>query len=1301
MNVLRLVFLFVILRSSTLFAVETEVSPDTNTHPITLDKLGAPAFSSSTYIGGVTNQYNHSDSAQPRTYLIELYDPSLSQYESTLMHSKSRGSALQLAKKHAAKVKINQALALDEMRGKSLISNVVKQHHKLVNVLVVESTVDKIAALKNMPQVKNVYEEKVYKKALSESVSIVRAPEVWALSDSQGLPVEGSNIDVAIIDTGIDYTHPALGGCFGEGCRVVDGYDFVNGDDDPIDDDGHGTHVAGIVGASSDTLRGVAPQVRLHAYKVLDNFGTGVSSDIIASLEYALDPDGNPDTDDKVDIINMSLGGPGASDDLLSTAVNNVVNSGIVVVVAAGNGGAYGDIANTSPASAEHAITVASSDKSDLISPFSSRGPMRGAGFLKPEITAPGSGIVSTFLNGETISFDGTSMAAPHVAGVAALLKQLYPNITPAEIKSKLASGAISLNEDPATQGAGRLDLIASLDTSLEASIVGLDFGRVDDTATEWEKVLSFDLINTSDSQITITEIAVNDVVENFAFTLPEMPLVIPAESSQTIEVTLSVADVTSLPFPSEASMSYFGSITFLSSSENLQLPISVEHSKRVEVTNTAPGSVSLSLSPTDFNGIGIFTAIPAESSLEVFVPPANFEGVILFDVLPAEHFAAATDLPEDARVFAHGIVQLDSADTNRLTISLDAFDTFYATESIIDGDNNMLVSGEDYQHWITDSTITYGDFNSSSLSARGAENLYFAVGNIQDTTIVSFDNVTLLTPEDRSDVLNELVVSHYRSQPGIKESQRINAALALSSPVRLDFPSRYLANDERYVFGFYTDSFIRSSTLFRSTRTLWDVLWVDGYNDDGAIELGIEQVNEDFSTDTIVTTGYINIADSGELQKVNNNNLSFLSVDTDSLSLVGGQTFWMPQILPGETELDIYTFNNTNLVGNYFSDFMSNRYDTGVNGEFAWLCGDTKVTEFELGKNKQRPTMPEENCENLSIEVTFDTWLEGTLYQSTLSQSIEQPNDVFVPALFEVNLLQIGGLATTPTLNKIDTAVQITLETALVDSVLIEWALNDEEWQALAHFVDPYDEGVIHFGSNVSRVVAPLPQTTGRNEMSLRITYGDSTRPAIQTLNHFALFGLDAGEDSDADNDGIENAADLDNDNDGFNDDEEAFPYDASEWLDSDTDGLGDNRDTDDDNDGVLDTVDAFPLDPNEQIDTDGDGLGNNADPDDDGDGVGDDSDAFPLDPSESVDTDGDGIGNNADTDDDNDGTPDSQDAFPLDPARSQIPVTPTPTPETSSGGGSLHTALYILLLTVLWRRNRYAKKDGGPTLT
>ncbi|MFH1055786.1 MAG: S8 family serine peptidase [Candidatus Altiarchaeota archaeon] len=345
----------------------------------------------------------------------------------------------------------------------------------LFNGMTLNLTREEAEELRNMPQVKSVYPNYKVDATLMDSVPLIGADTVWQLWDPEDNEITGSNVTIAVIDTGVDYTHPDLGGCLGPGCKVAGGWDFVNNDSDPMDDNGHGTHTAGVA-AGDGALKGVAPGATILAYKALKSDGSGSYSDVLAAIEKASDPNGDGDYSDHADIILLALGtscgtysqycGP---DDPLSTSVDNAADNGIVIVVAAGNGGGTGTI--TSPATARKAITVAASDKNDRIADFNSKGPVEwGTGvLLKPDITAPGVNICSArwdsilpgslCLDGSHITRSGTSVAAPHVAGAAALLLQNWGDLDQTEVKSLLKSTATDLGYDILTQGQGRVNL--------------------------------------------------------------------------------------------------------------------------------------------------------------------------------------------------------------------------------------------------------------------------------------------------------------------------------------------------------------------------------------------------------------------------------------------------------------------------------------------------------------------------------------------------------------------------------------------------------------------------------------------------------------------------------------------------------------------------------------------------------------------------------------------------------------------------------------------------------------------------
>ena len=316
--------------------------------------------------------------------------------------------------------------------------------------------VEFVEKIKVLPYVKRVTSDYKISIALDESIPLIEADVVWQYHNNTGKSITGEGISIAIIDTGVDYNHPDLKH------RYVKGYDFVNNDNDPMDDQGHGTHCAGIAlgsGKASDyKYVGVAPEANLYAYKVLDESGNGFGSWLIAAMEQAIQ--------DGVDIISLSLGDSSESanpDDDLCEAADNAVNEGVFVVAAAGNNGTLGPI--NSPGCARNVTCVGASDYNNEVADFSSRGPVQWNGhtLMKPDIVAPGVNIISARKGGGHTSKRGTSMATPHAAGAAALMLQLNPELTPEEIKTILKENAVDLGYDENAQGSGRLNVSASV----------------------------------------------------------------------------------------------------------------------------------------------------------------------------------------------------------------------------------------------------------------------------------------------------------------------------------------------------------------------------------------------------------------------------------------------------------------------------------------------------------------------------------------------------------------------------------------------------------------------------------------------------------------------------------------------------------------------------------------------------------------------------------------------------------------------------------------------------------------------
>ena len=330
--------------------------------------------------------------------------------------------------------------------------------------------------------------------SLATSVPAIGASQVWSETrDSDGNPITGRGVRVGVIDTGIDYTHPDFGSCSkdqflaGACLRVKGGYDWVSNDRDPNDENLHGTHVASIIGANG-TVKGVAPDVSLYSLRVLDAWGSGSSANVIRALEWATDPNDDGDFSDHLDVINLSLGSSfGTADTADSIATDNAVAAGIIVIAASGNSGPdAGSIG--SPGAARQAITVGASLLNGTVADFSSRGPVHSGNAIisKPDLVAPGVSICAALRSGVSrpmcgdeahTALSGTSMATPHIAGVAALIKQARPSISPTEVKTLLKATAKPLRDavgailSPYEQGAGVVAAMPAVQYALSAKL--------------------------------------------------------------------------------------------------------------------------------------------------------------------------------------------------------------------------------------------------------------------------------------------------------------------------------------------------------------------------------------------------------------------------------------------------------------------------------------------------------------------------------------------------------------------------------------------------------------------------------------------------------------------------------------------------------------------------------------------------------------------------------------------------------------------------------------------------------------
>ncbi len=427
-----------------------------------------------------------------------------------------------------------------EAQAQRLGAPVLQRYTFLLNGLLVHASPERLGELAHIPGVAAIRSAPVYRPALSHSVPFIGADQV-----RQTLGLDGRGTTIAIIDTGIDYTHRDFGGpgtpeaysaaranatsappsyqgkALFPNLKVIGGWDFIGErydpystctpdqqstsdcstvpepDPNPIDLEGHGTHVAGIAAGfgvpndsvngsipsafgGTDVYHGVAPAARLYAFKVFA--GGGAKSDLIAgAVDRAMDPNGDGDMSDHVSVINMSLGAPFSASDVLSEMSDKASAVGVLVAAAAGNEGNIPYVSGESAAGrfglsvasvyAEGSISI--SGYGDVVSSFSSRGPNVEGTRLKPDIAAPGDAVESARMSSGTGSMllSGTSMASPHIAGSLALMRQLHPAWTTQELAAVLANTAkadlyLNATKTPASRapisrvGSGRVDLV-------------------------------------------------------------------------------------------------------------------------------------------------------------------------------------------------------------------------------------------------------------------------------------------------------------------------------------------------------------------------------------------------------------------------------------------------------------------------------------------------------------------------------------------------------------------------------------------------------------------------------------------------------------------------------------------------------------------------------------------------------------------------------------------------------------------------------------------------------------------------
>lgn len=298
---------------------------------------------------------------------------------------------------------------------------------------------------------------------------LVKAPEVWAHGYT------GKGVVVAVVDTGVDYNHEDLknniwtnskeiagNGIDDDGNGYVDdtyGWNFADQNNNTLDDNGHGTHVSGTIAGENNNygVTGIAYDAKIMPVKALDSSGSGSYSSISKGIRYAVDNGAN--------VINLSLGG-GSSNRTLESAINYASSKGVIVVMAAGNDG---DSSPDYPAryASKSGIAVGAVDKNNNLADFSNRSGTNPIAY----VTAPGVKVYSSVPNNQYATYSGTSMAAPHVAGIVALMLSANSNLTDAQVRQIVTETAE--NSTQTTSSSFKISNVSSLASQVIAETAG------------------------------------------------------------------------------------------------------------------------------------------------------------------------------------------------------------------------------------------------------------------------------------------------------------------------------------------------------------------------------------------------------------------------------------------------------------------------------------------------------------------------------------------------------------------------------------------------------------------------------------------------------------------------------------------------------------------------------------------------------------------------------------------------------------------------------------------------------------
>ncbi|MFE5092941.1 S8 family serine peptidase [Streptomyces sp. NPDC056638] len=543
----------------------------------------------------------------------------------------------------------------------------------------------------------------IRRASLDKSVPQIGAPTAWKAGYT------GKGVKIAVLDTGVDATHPDLQG------QILGTKNFT-ASPDTKDRVGHGTHVSSIAAGtgakSGGKFKGVAPDAKLLEGKVLDDNGFGDDAGILAGMEWAVAQG--------ADIINLSLGGNDTPEvDPLEAAVNKLsADKGVLFAIAAGN---EGDAAGTvgSPGSADAALTVGAVDDKDQLADFSSRGPRIGDGAIKPDVTAPGVDITAAAAPGSAIdqevgqnppgylTISGTSMATPHVAGAAALLKQQHPEWKYAELKGALTASTKPGAYTPFQQGSGRIAVDKAIAQTVVADPVSMSFGvqqwpHTDDTPVS--KKLTYRNLGTTDVTldlaVTATGPAGKPAPAGF-FGLGADKVTVPAGGTADVPLTVNTK------LGGTADGTYSAYVVGTGGGQSVRTAAAVE--REIESYDLTVRTIGRDGKPAEFADTDLYGL--SGTALGQWLSPTSTAGTAKVR-LPKGGYTlngAVTVDPEDYSKGTDWLTQPKLDVTKNLTVTLDARKAKPVNITVPATGTKSLLAAPDLQFTTDDGGYTYG----------------------------------------------------------------------------------------------------------------------------------------------------------------------------------------------------------------------------------------------------------------------------------------------------------------------------------------------------------------------------------------------------------------------------------------------------------------------------------------------------------------------------------------------------------------------------------------------------------------